>query len=66
MAAEGLAVTVAAWFASDGIAGRLLQGKQLTDPWEMGRRLGQVSLAVAVGLVGAWSLAGLAVWRWRA
>ena len=66
MAAEGLAVVVAAWFAADEIPGQFLKGQKPTDRWEMGQRLGRVALAVAVALVLAWGVAGVAMCRGRA
>ncbi len=65
-AVEGVVVAVAAWFAADGIAAQLFTGKELTGAWEMVRRLGRVSLAVAVALVLAWGVAGVTLCRWRA
>ena len=62
-AAEGMAV--AAWVAADGIAAYWDGGRKDLAPWELGRLLGRISVAVAVALVLAWSLAGVAVCQGR-
>lgn len=51
------------WFAADDIAVHLFRGRLDLTPWDLGHQLGRASLAVALVLVLAWGLAGIALCR---
>ena len=60
---EGIGVALVAWVAAEGIATYWGGVWRELTPWEQGRVLGRVSLIVAIILVLAWGLVGLALCR---